>query len=121
MGYQESYIKTYEPRNFDKLVKIIQSNGREAFDMHRPVEIITLLKPIETEFGEFDKGEQFIYVVGERYGQRNPLNFFEYCENVDKDVMDDMDIYFTEYFPSNDIFENNEVTKIALHEEFVWE
>lgn len=68
MGYQESYFKMDNSKNFDKLVKVIQDNGKEAFDMTIPVEIITLQKSITTEGGRFKKGEKFIYVIGERHG-----------------------------------------------------
>jgi hypothetical protein len=101
-------------------VKVIQTNSKESFDMHIPVEIITLLKSINTECGRFKKGEKFIYVVGERHGQRNSINFFEYCKDVPKEIIDNLNIFFTEYFPSDDIFDNNETTKLVLHEEFPW-
>lgn len=120
MGYQESYIKMGNNKNFDQLVKVIQDNGSDSF-MATPVEIITLRKSIETEQGDFKKGARFIYVIGERSGQRSPFAFFEYCKDVPEEILKNLDIYFTEYFPSEDIFENNETTKIALHEEFVWE
>lgn len=121
MGYQESYVKMEDKSNFGELIKIIQDNGENAFDMSPPVEIITLLKSINTEQGRFKKGERFVYVIGERSGQRNSFAFFEYCKDVPKEIIDGLEIYFTEYFPSDDIFENNDKTKIALHEEFVWE
>jgi hypothetical protein len=121
MGYQESYIKMTNKKDFDQLVNVIKTNGKEAFDMNPPVEIITLQKTIDTECGRFKKGEKFIYVVGERHGQRNSLNFFEYCKDVPKEIVNNLNMFFTEYFPSEDIFENNETTKLALHEPFLWE
>jgi len=121
MGYQESYIKTNSAKNFTKLINTIKLNTKTSFNMHIPVEIITLLKSIDTDYGKFKKGEKFIYVVGERHGQRNSNNFFEYCDNVPEVLFNNLEIYFTESFPSEDIFKNNEMTKLALHEEFVWE
>ena len=129
MGYQESYMRMSNSKDFDKLIKTIQDNGEKAFDLTTPVEIITLLKPImgtldfqcrpDVEY-TFKPGERFIYIVGERSGQRNAFSFFGYCENVSKDILDNLEIYFTECFPSDDIFENNDTTKMATHEKFVW-
>lgn len=130
MGYQESYMRMRYSKDFDQLVKIIKENGEESFDLAMPVEIITLLKPITGTLDmqcqpdkkyKFNSGEKFIYVVGERSGQRNSYSFFEYCNNRPQNILDDLEIYFTECFPSDDIFENNSKTKMALHEEFVWE
>jgi hypothetical protein len=129
MGYQESYIKMKDSKDFDRLIETIKSNGKDVFDMAVPVEIITLLKPIKGNLEQqcrpekkylFKPGEKFIYVIGERSGQRCSFDFFEYCNNVPQDILDNLEMYFTECFPSNDIFENNEETKIALHEEFSW-
>ncbi len=119
MGYQESYMRMRNSKDFDSLVEVIKSNGGDCFDMSTPVSIITLLKPITTEYF-FEPGEKFIYVVGDRSGQRSPKSFFEYCSKVPKHIINNLEIYFTEYFPSYDIFEHNEETQMALHEPFVW-
>lgn len=130
MGYQESYMRMKNSKDFDQLVKVIKDNGEECFDLAEPVEIITLLKPITGTLEmqcqpnikyKFKAGEKFIYVVGERSGQRSPYSFFEYCNNRPQNILDDLEIYFTECFPSYEIFENNNVSEMALHEEFVWE
>lgn len=132
MGYQESYIRMKDSKDFELLVNTIKQNGKDAFDVTIPVEIITLLKPIEGNlFAQcqpeqkylFNIGEKFIYVVGERSGQRNSYSFFEPCINVSHNLYEeyeDLEIYFTECFPSYDIFENNNGTKMAVHEEFKW-
>lgn len=121
MAYQESYLKMRDNNGFDKLVKCIKDYGKNGFECSKPVEIITLKKPITTEANlKFCKGTKFIYVVGERYGQRSAESFFECCEDVPKQILDNLEIYFTESFPSDDMFENNERTKIAKHEEFIW-
>jgi len=129
MGYQESYIKMKSSNDFEQLIKTIKNNGEEAFNMATPVEIITLLKPIKGNLAmqckpnkkySFRSGEKFIYVVGERSGQRSAERFFEYCKNVPESIINDLEIYFTECFPSYDIFENNDKTQMALHDEFLW-
>jgi hypothetical protein len=129
MGYQESYMRMKNNKDFNKLVECIKEYGKDKFDCAAPVEIITLLKPIKGDLSfqcrpdesyKFKTGEKFIYVVGERYNQRNPYKFFENCENPSEDILNDIEIYFTECFPSDDIFENNETTKMAKHKSF-WE
>jgi len=120
MGYQETYLKMNNKKNFTKMVDFIKSCGSEVFEERcsGPVEIITLNKTIETACGTFRKGQQFIYLVGERYHQRCAENFFEDIENVPQGLIDNSQFIFTEYFPSDDMFENNEVTKICTHAEF---
>lgn len=129
MGYQESYIKMKDSKDFERLVEVIRRSGKKKFEWTTPVRIITLLKPIKVNLWfmgypkvnvKFEKGEKFIYVVGERHGQRCPSYFFEYCKNVDRNIIDNLEIYFTECFPSHDIFENNHKTNMAIHEEFTW-
>jgi hypothetical protein len=128
MGYQESYMRMKDSNDFNKLVEVIKKNGEDNFLLAYPVCIITLLKPIkgnlemQCQIGEysFDSGEKFIYVVGERSGQRAAKFFFEDCKSVPKNIIDNLEIYFTECFPSYDIFENNDKTQTAIHEEFVW-
>lgn len=129
MGYQESYIRMKDSKDFEKLVGIIRKNGKEKFESTIPTRIITLLKPIKVNLSymcqpkvniEFKAGEKFIYVVGERYGQSCSQYFFEDCTKVDANIIDNLEIYFTECFPSYDIFENNHKNKMAIHEEFTW-
>lgn len=129
MGYQESYMRMKNLKDFGQLIKTIKDNGEDSFDLAFPVEIITLLKPITGTLDEqcqdgaysFNPGEKFIYVVGERSGQRDPYSFLECCNNKPQNILDDLEIYFTECFPSYDIFENNDELQMALHEEFKWE
>ena len=129
MGYQESFFRMKRDKDFDKLVECIKGYGRDNFAGGTPVEIITLLKPIKGDLKmqcheekqySFKAGKKFIYVVGERYNQRCSSDFFETCKNVPLDILKDLEIYFTECFPSDDIFENNETAKMATHEEFIW-
>ena len=130
MGYQESYFKMKNSKDFDKLVQAIKVNNENDFDCAMPVAIITLNKPISGDLSfmchpekdyHFKTGEKFIYVVGERYNQRNPMNFFENCNVKPENLYRDIKIYFTECFPSDDIFENNDTTHMATHEEFKWD
>jgi len=130
MGYQESYIRMKDKNDFDKLVDAIKINGESSFDCGTPVEIITLNKPIDGDLSwmckpnkkyHFSKGEKFVYVVGERYNQRNAENLFENCKIKPLNLYDNIEIYFTECFPSDDIFENNDETHMATHEEFKWD
>jgi hypothetical protein len=129
MGYQESYMRMKDSKDFNKLIDVIKTNGKERFDMAEPVEIITLLKPIKgtleyhchpEESYSFEAGEKFVYVVGERSGQRSPFCFFEYCDKVPQSIKKGLEIYATECFPSDDIFENNKEAQMAVHEEFKW-
>lgn len=132
MGYQESYVRMKDSKDFDKLVELIRKCGKDDFMMATPVEIITLLKPIQGDLSEqcspnekfsFDKGEKFIYVVGERSHQSRSYDFFSLCgchkcTPIDDYFFENLEIYFTECFPSYDIFENNDTTHMATHEKF---
>lgn len=132
MGYQESYIRMRDSKDFDRLVELIRKCGEDAFMMATPVEIITLLNPIQGDLSEqlipdkefsFDKGERFIYVIGERSHQRDPYTFFSLCGcnnclPLDDYFLENLEIYPTECFPSYDIFKNNEIAHMATHEKF---
>lgn len=123
MGYQESYVKTRENKDFDKLVKHIKNLGEDYYNniFCDPVEIITLNKEIkgnldmmcqpETEY-QFDKGEKFVYFSGERHAQRN-VNTLVGGKKLDYDV----EMYYTECFPSEEIFNSS---GYAQHEEFTF-
>lgn len=125
MGYQESYVRMKKREDFDKLVEAFRAVGKQFYEEYctEPVRIITLKKPIEgtldmmcmpEETYRFEPGEKFVYVVGERHLQRSPYLL------MNNDKADDVEIYFTECFPSDDIFENNDTADMAIHEEFVW-
>lgn len=128
MGYQESYVRMKNSSDFELLVKVIQQNKKKSFLLAEPVKIITLLKPISGNLGmqckpeidySFEANEKFIYVTGERSGQRNAHSFFEACQNIPCSILNNLEIYFTECFPSQEIFEKN--TKMAIHETFIWD
>ncbi len=129
MGYQESYIRMGKSTDFASLIDVIKTNKYESFILAKPVEIITLQKPISGNLEmqcnpddtfSFDAGEKFIYVVGERSAQRSSPDFFAGCKNVPRNIIENLEIYFAECFPSEDIFKNNIYTKLALHEKFCW-
>lgn len=64
----------------------------------------------------FKAGEKFVYLSGERFGQRGAHEFFENCKNVPPHVLKNLEIYFVECFPAVDIYDNDANT--AIHEEF---
>jgi len=128
MGYQESYITING--NVDELISIIQKLGKNHFDYRNimPVDIITLQQDISGDCDmmcrpeqkyKYNKGDKFIYVIGERSGQRSVSSMFgEYgIENCGRNK-NDIEIYFTECFPSDRIFREE---GFATHEEFVWD
>lgn len=128
MGYQESYMKMKNNEDFEKLINILKDNGEERFENATPVVVITLLKQIKGNLFmqcqpnkrySFEPGEKFIYVSGERYGQRGPYEFFEECENVPSKIINGLQIYFAECFPSEEIFDKT--SGFAKHEDFNWE
>ena len=88
MGYQESYVTSNNKEHFEKLLKKIQSMGKDYYDEYGtwPVEIITFLK----EHTNFRKGQQAIYFVGERYLQ-NELGgrLIGYVDEVFEDLSED--------------------------------
>lgn len=120
MGYQESYVKMKNNEDFDKLLIVLKELGKDFFISNgvEPVRVITLKKPlninVNDEIYNFQKGEKFIYIIGERFSQKNSVNL------LNGNLKEDIEIYFTEYFPSKDIFENNGNNDFAIHEEFKW-
>lgn len=126
MGYQEIYVRIKDRSKFDNLVDLIRGIGKEYYEENgaEPVEIITLNKAIKGDLSymcrpyekyNFPIGEKFIYFTGERYLQRSVSTLLN--DNYIKGV----EIYFTECFPSDEIFEGNEGDKYAKHEEFTWD
>lgn len=63
---------------------------------------------------KFETGEQFIYFTGERYLQRKSRYL------LNKNIIEGVEIYFSECFPSEQIFEGNEGNKYAIHDKFTW-
>ena len=120
MGYQESYVRTKNKESFNSLVNAFKNLGKDFFERNgvEPVSIITLKEPINVELKDkicrFEEGEKFVYIVGERFPQKSANNLFDGTFN------EDVEIHFTEYFPSEDIFENDGDNNIAIHEEFLW-
>ncbi|OWZ84383.1 hypothetical protein [Natranaerobius trueperi] len=128
MGYQETYVKMKKSEDFNKLLKVIKKNGKNSFKTAEPVRIITIKEGFAgrqfiQRYGElsekyfcFDKGEKFLYVVGERGSQICSDRFFEYCEDVPEDILKNIEFYFTENFPSTKIFYEG----WGEHENFTW-
>lgn len=125
MGYQESYVRVKNSEKFEELISLTKIMGRDFFHniiYAKPYEIITLTKPIqgnldfmchpEIEYN-FDVGERFLYFCGERSGQRNATCMY------DSYAPKDLEIYFTESFPSDKIFDKN--SGYAKHEKFSWD
>jgi len=127
MGYQESYVTING--EVDELITIIKKLGKSHFEftMAEPVCIITLKQPISGNLDmmchpekkyKFNKGDKFVYFVGERSGQRSVGSMFgengiENCGRKKKDI----EIYFTECLSSDRIFTEE---GFALVEEFIW-
>lgn len=74
MGYQESYLTTTNQNDFNVLIDYVKNLGKEYFEERdvKFVVVITLKKDII-----FPKGTQFIYLVGDRYYQRNIDELFD--------------------------------------------
>lgn len=126
MGYQESYVRMKDRNKFDDLVNLIRQVGRDYYEENgaEPVEIITLNKAIQGDLSymcrpyekyNFPVGEKFIYFVGERYLQRSVDRLLEDIN------IEGVEIYFTECFPSDKIFEGNKGNIYATHKEFMWD
>lgn len=125
MGHQESFIRMRKSKDFNGLLQCIRKQGEARFEEATPVEIITLSKSIKGNLMyqcdpsqyHFKAGERFIYISGERSGQRSAYDFFKKCKGIDNQYLDDLEIYFAECFPVEKIFEN---PKYATHEDFPW-
>ncbi|WP_073272505.1 hypothetical protein [Anaerocolumna jejuensis] len=112
-------------KDFNSLVSVIRMQGEARFEEATPVVVITLNKPIRGNLlyqcdpskYHFKAGEQFVYISGERSGQRSAWDFFENCEGIDDLYLEDLEIYFAECFPVEEIFENPE---FATYEDFPW-
>ena len=136
MGYQESYVRVKKSKNFDDLTNHIKEIGKEFYGNNccEPVEIITLKKDIKGNLDymmhpnkkySFKAGEKFIYFVGERFLQRSPNRL------LNNTPLKNVEIYATECFPSDNIFDKNNIEIIeehtrwendyAIHENFKWE
>nr|WP_308545288.1 hypothetical protein [uncultured Lachnoclostridium sp.] len=125
MGHQESFIRMNKSKDFNSLVALIRKKGEARFEEATPVEIITLNQPIKGNLlyqcdpskYHFKTGERFIYISGERSGQRSAWDFFRNCKGIDGLYLEDLEIYFAECFPVEEIFNN---PKYATHEDFTW-
>lgn len=125
MGHQESFIRMRESKDFNGLLQCIRKQGEARFEEATPVEIITLNKSIKGNLlyqcdpsqYHFKAGERFIYISGERSGQHSAEDFFKGCKGIDNQYLEDLEIYFAECFPVEEIFEN---PKYATHEDFTW-
>ena len=129
MGYQESYVTSNNKEHFERLLKKIQSMGKEYYDSYRtwPVEIITFLK----EHNNFRKGQQAIYFVGERYLQREYGGligytddiFEEFSENEINNRINEINSYkiirhYTEDVDPEGIWEDAGAPLFTIHEKF---
>ena len=124
MGHQESYVRVKDSSKFNDLVETTKELGKDFFNCKdiEPVEIITLNKTIEGDLSymckpeqryKFDKGEQFIYFIGDRSYQRSTE--FLYGNKPPKGL----EIYYAECFPSEEIF--NKESGYATTKEFDFE
>lgn len=129
MGYQESYVTSNNKKNFERLLKKIQSMGEDYYNSYGtlPVEIITFNK----EHDNFRKGQQAIYFVGERYLQRNGRyligctdeefeNFTDYEINKKLKEAESYIIirHYTEDVDPEGIWEDAGVELFTTHEKF---
>lgn len=121
MGYQESYVTTGRQSDFDKMVNLIKELGSSWFEGIgvMPVGIITLTKKLEVNLANmckphinciFSEGTRFMYFAGDRNGQRNPQQLFG------ERFVEGTEIFFTECFPSKQIFMPN--SSLAFKEPF---
>ena len=114
-----------DSKDFIALVATIVKQGEACFGEATPVRIITLNKPIKGNLMyqcdpskyHFNVGERFIYISGERSGQRSAEDFFEDCEDIEDLYLEDLEIYLEGCFPTKKIFDN---PKYAEHEDFTW-
>ena len=104
MGYQESYLKPKNKKDFDKLLNRIKENGKQFYKDNGcfPVEVLTFTK----NHYPFKKNDKCIYLVGERYPQEHydfmilRQGFFDLIEEWEDDLdpNDEQDMWkFEEY------------------------
>ena len=113
MGYQESYVTSGKMENFQKIIDRFRAIGKARLSNDifiDPVLIITLKKQLPGT--NFEVGHKFVYVVGERSGQRDIVEMF------DNQFPTDAFIIFTEEMPSESIFDDN--SGWASKEPFDW-
>lgn len=128
MGYQESYIFTNNNNDLNKIVDIFKRHNIRTTDDWECscVAKIKLNKNVKTNvsiFGEsdiedeeFENGKEFLYMSGERYPQRSVNNLFDtynidYTE-VERNLIDNVSIIFTEYMPSSNIFNSTDYASV---------
>lgn len=130
MGYQESYVTTKKKKDFDGLVKYIQSIGETYYSDYwcNPVEIITLTDNNSCH-AQLKKGRRAIYFTGERFIQSNKARMLGYMsddENYNSEKqklamwewLDKINVIFTEDVEPNYIWGENGMLKTAIHEKF---
>ena len=124
MGYQESYVTMNG--EVDELISIIKKLGKSHFEyvMAEPVCIVILQQSISGDCDmmcrpeqkyKYNKGDKFVYFVGERSGQRSVRDMFGILTD---ELSNNISIIFTEGKHSVRIFSE---TGFALVEEFIWE
>lgn len=125
MRYQEAYVTTKNQKYFENLIKYVRDIGYEYFEniLSMPAEVITLNNSISGTYKfmcqsdkiyNFNSGDKFIYFIGER----EPLINEEILltqKIIDEKI--EVDIIFTECFPSDEIFE---AEGFAEHEIFLF-
>ena len=136
MGYQESYIITEKEGDFAKLCDYFKLHElwSSPTGQIQLVETITLLQPISGNYeymGHPDKsyrfpaGARFLYIVGERSSQSNIYNLLNLGEirppENEINWIKNVQIIFTEVFPGEAIFGENNLNPIAKHEAFIFE
>lgn len=124
MGYQESYVTTGDPENFDLLIQQIRAKGELRWKKEKyilAVRIITINRDIDNNFfsqkkdispQNFPTGTKFIYIVGERQYQRSLELMF------DSPLPPNTCIIPIEAMPSARIFDID--SGYASHKEFIY-
>ena len=130
MGYQESYVTTKKQKDFEGLVKYIQSVGKTYYEGYwcNPVEVITFTDN-KSSHPKLKKGYKAIYFTGERYPQSNKARILGYMsddENYNNkqrkldmwDWLDKIEVIFTEDVEPSYIWGEDSIEKTAIHERF---
>ena len=118
MGYQESYIKA-KNNNLESVLDIFKKyNIRCENDFFAScVAKITIQKNLySVEHNKFlAKGEEYLYISGDRSVQRDNICLFDIESKEDyesfsveeREIIDNIDIIYTEYIPSSVIFDKD--------------
>jgi len=130
MGYQETYVITKKQKDFEGLVKYIQSVGVDYYSSYgaMPVQIIKFTDNTSMH-QKLKKGYKAIYFTGERFIQNNKariLGFMSDDEDYNSEQrklsmwewLEKINVVFTEEVNSDFIWGENGADMTAIHEEF---